>query len=125
MLGVLGRGLRSVWARGEALSQEGQWYLSSLYKIGIYFTLTSQFEASLPHSQKDPGSCHRALVVSTAVRLGCHGSSHREREREYRGGTSTCPKSGWVLVGSGLVKAGHRPGAWTSSLRQPCLAGQA
>lgn len=92
-------------------SQEGQWYLSSLYKIGIYFTLTSQFEASLPRSQKDPGSCHRALVVSTAVRLGCHGSSLREREREYRGGTSTCPKAQ-----AGMWHPSRAAGCWWAAV---------
>lgn len=56
--------------------------------------MMSHFEGSLPHSQRDPSSCHQALVLATGLRLACHGSSHREGEREHSEGTSTRQGSG-------------------------------
>ena len=87
------RGTRSILVRSQACNQGAQWSLSSSYKVGIYFCLVSRSEASLPHSQTDLNSCHQALLLSTAVRLACHGCSHQERGREQREGTSPCSEA--------------------------------
>ena len=83
-----------------------------------------QLEVSLPHSQRDPGSCHQALVPATGLRLAAlvpaPGSGKESVVKAHQHPRlrlgSTPLKSGWMLVDSSecspiRLAPGHLPSA--------------